>query len=91
MADNFVQRSSNNIALLKLEDSWPTGNPSIDIINLPKAEPNYGISYMVVGWGRMFKVRCGINPLAVIQLAPLSTGWSPDWQSSACFCEADGS
>ncbi|XP_030554746.1 trypsin alpha-3-like [Drosophila novamexicana] len=54
VADNFVQRSTNNIALLKL-DSWPTGNPSIDIINLPKAEPNYGIIYMVVGWGRMFK------------------------------------
>ncbi|XP_002050257.2 chymotrypsin-2 [Drosophila virilis] len=55
VADNFIQRSTNNIALLKLEDSWPTGNPSIDIINLPKAEPDYGISYMVLGWGRMFK------------------------------------
>ncbi|XP_064542902.1 trypsin Blo t 3-like [Drosophila montana] len=55
VSDKYIKRSTNNIALLKLEGSWPTDNPSIQIISLPKGAPNYGISYMVLGWGRMFK------------------------------------
>ncbi|XP_051860138.1 trypsin-2-like isoform X1 [Drosophila albomicans] len=51
----FLSENTDNIALLLLVHRWPTNNPSIDIINLPTAEPNYDSVYMVLGWGRFFK------------------------------------
>ncbi|XP_060653502.1 ovochymase-1-like isoform X2 [Drosophila nasuta] len=51
----FLSENTDNIALLLLVRRWPTNNPSIDIINLPTAEPNYDSVYMVLGWGRFFK------------------------------------
>lgn len=56
---NFLKRNTNNIALLQLYESWPTNNPSIDIINLPSKQPNKDTLFIVLGWGRFYKVRKG--------------------------------
>jgi len=53
---NYMTQNTNNIAVLQLYQAWPTDNPGIDIINLPSMEPNYSSTFMVLGWGRFYKV-----------------------------------
>jgi len=53
----YFTKNTNNIALLQLYRSWPTNNPSIKIINLPSKEPDNSTAFMVLGWGRFYKVR----------------------------------
>ncbi|XP_023178217.2 trypsin I-P1 isoform X1 [Drosophila hydei] len=55
VSKNFTKNFRNNIALLKLNKSWPTNNPNIAIVKMPTEAVNYDMEYMVLGWGRMFK------------------------------------
>ncbi|XP_043069892.2 trypsin-2 [Drosophila bipectinata] len=53
--ENFTLQNTNNIALMKLGEPLPTDNPYVGIINLPTTEPQRGLNYTVMGWGRMYK------------------------------------
>ncbi|KAM8711227.1 hypothetical protein ACLKA7_000377 [Drosophila subpalustris] len=55
LPENFVKKNRNDIALIQLQESWPTNNPGIDIINLPSEEPTNGTEFLVLGWGRFYK------------------------------------
>ncbi|XP_017959908.1 chymotrypsin-2-like [Drosophila navojoa] len=52
---NFTSQNTNNIALLKLTEAWPTTNPGVAIISMPRKNPTVNASYYVLGWGRMYK------------------------------------
>lgn len=54
--DGFTAYNTHNIALIKLKRNLPMHNPHVGIIDLPEAEPEPGLNYTVLGWGRMLMV-----------------------------------
>lgn len=56
--DKFTVFNTNNIALMMLAKKLPLDNPLVGVINLPTADPEPGLNYTVLGWGRIFKVSC---------------------------------
>ncbi|EDW46566.1 trypsin I-P1 isoform X1 [Drosophila sechellia] len=53
--DKFTVFNTNNIALMMLAKKLPLDNPLVGVINLPTADPEPGLNYTVLGWGRIFK------------------------------------
>lgn len=52
----YTKSAQYNIALLEMTISWPTYNPAIKIVNLPTYEPNLNMEFIVLGWGRLYRV-----------------------------------
>lgn len=52
----YTKSGKYNIALLEVVISWPTLNPAIKIVNLPTDGPNENTEFMVLGWGRLYRV-----------------------------------
>ncbi|XP_043648097.1 trypsin I-P1 isoform X2 [Drosophila teissieri] len=52
--DNFTVFNTNNIALMMLAKKLPSDNPLVGVIKLPTADPEPGMNYTVLGWGRIF-------------------------------------
>ncbi|EDW09090.1 trypsin [Drosophila mojavensis] len=55
VSKNFTKNFKHNIAVLRLTRRWPTDNPNIDIVQLPKSAPNFSVEHMVFGWGRLYR------------------------------------
>ncbi|XP_002138328.2 chymotrypsin-2 [Drosophila pseudoobscura] len=52
---NFTMLNTDNMAMVRLKYSMPTGNPRIGFLALPSDPPKLGSSYIVLGWGRIYK------------------------------------
>ncbi|KAH8364702.1 hypothetical protein KR084_010240 [Drosophila pseudotakahashii] len=53
--EEFTVLNTNNLALMLLAKKLPLDNPRVGVINLPTADPEPGVNYTVLGWGRVFK------------------------------------
>ncbi|XP_016971339.2 mite allergen Eur m 3 isoform X1 [Drosophila rhopaloa] len=53
--EKFTVFNTHNIALMMLDKKLPLDNPQVGVINLPTNDPEPGINYTVLGWGRIYK------------------------------------
>ncbi|XP_041564302.1 trypsin-2 isoform X1 [Drosophila elegans] len=53
--EKFTVFNTHNIALMMLAKKLPLDNPQVGVINLPTTDPEPGLNYTVLGWGRVFK------------------------------------
>ncbi|XP_017041569.1 trypsin alpha-3 isoform X2 [Drosophila ficusphila] len=51
----FTVFNTNNLALMMLAKKLPLDNPHVGVISLPTADPEEGLNYTVLGWGRVYK------------------------------------
>ncbi|XP_022227595.2 trypsin-2 [Drosophila obscura] len=52
---NFTMLNTDNMAMVRLMYSMPTGNPRIGFLELPSAPPQFDSKYIVLGWGRIYE------------------------------------
>ncbi|XP_017030133.1 trypsin alpha-3 isoform X2 [Drosophila kikkawai] len=51
---NFIMYNTMNMALICLKHKLPLDNPNIGYLLLPLTPPQMGVTYSVLGWGRMY-------------------------------------
>nr|XP_041630885.1 snake venom serine protease BPA isoform X2 [Drosophila kikkawai] len=55
---NFIMYNTMNMALICLKHKLPLDNPNIGYLLLPLTPPQMGVTYSVLGWGRMYSAPC---------------------------------
>ncbi|KAH8287455.1 hypothetical protein KR054_007862 [Drosophila jambulina] len=51
---DFIMHNTMNMALIYLKHPLPSDNPSIGFLLLPLSPPKVGVTYSILGWGRMY-------------------------------------